>query len=129
MRADCGQCRIAFKGRVIRALPGNERGNDLLRLYKLKRKEGRVDRIEPGQQSIICAGLFQKNADLSIFSGMKLCVYDDRLQEDVHQCPVSSTAVIEGSFGTSGKVRAKLLAGAPQVEKGQRVVLEYKKFV
>jgi hypothetical protein len=42
------------------------------RAPQVKQKHGTVDRVNPGGQSAVCKGMFKKETDISLFTGMKV---------------------------------------------------------
>lgn len=63
-------CRIAFYGRVINILDNLEK----LKIYKMKEKVGKIDRITSSNQYIV-RDLFSKETDLSIVLFLYIIVY------------------------------------------------------
>ena len=66
-------CRLAFYGRLA-ALVAAEQPAELarLRVYKLKRKVGALDRVAKDSLSAVCRGMFKKETDISLFAGMRV---------------------------------------------------------
>jgi len=96
-------CRLAFYGRLTEPLPSAD-VHELRRLniYRLKEKQGVIDRVEskpePGAPAgpivVVGRALFKKETDMSQFVGLR--VHTRAGQE----------GVIESSFGKSGKFKA-----------------------
>jgi len=99
-------CRLAFFGQLVEQLPSADL-KDLghLRLFKMKKKEGLIDRIdsrseEVGSSSstgpivVIAKSLFKKETDMSPFVGLKI------------HTRTGQEGVIDSSFGKSGKFKA-----------------------
>ena len=95
-------CRLAFFGRLVEQLTSAEL-HDLgqLKLFKMKKKEGMIDRIAEeasGSTSspvvVIGRSLFKKETDMTQFVGLK--VHTRAGQE----------GIIDSSFGKSGKFKA-----------------------
>lgn len=66
-------CRLAFYGRLaalIRAEDPAELAR--LRIFKPKKRVGSIDRVAPDGFSAVCKGMFQKDTNISLFSGMKV---------------------------------------------------------
>lgn len=51
--------------------PSSPKDLERVRIYKPKRKEGVVERIEADGRGAIGKGMFKKDADISLYSGMK----------------------------------------------------------
>jgi hypothetical protein len=65
-------CRLAFYGRLAAILDADKPGElARLRVYKLKRKAGSIDRVERDGLSAVCKGMFKKETDISLFAGMQ----------------------------------------------------------
>ena len=66
-------CRLAFYGRLA-ALVNADQPAELakLRVYKTKRKAGALDRVAKDGLSAVCRGMFKKETDISLFSGMRV---------------------------------------------------------
>jgi selenocysteine-specific elongation factor len=93
-------CRIAFHGRVRATLdPGDPAALRALRVYSVRRREGSVERVEADGCTAVCRGMFQKDSDLARFAGLAVAG------------PRGEAGVIEGSFGKSGKFRARFPGG------------------
>lgn len=66
-------CRLAFYGRILKLLdPTDPSVLQQLKIYKLKQKQGSIDRVSPDGLSAVCKGMFKRETDLSLFSGMKV---------------------------------------------------------
>lgn len=61
-------CRLALYGSLVRRVDASPAS---LRVYKVKRKEGCIDRILPDGCTAVCRGFFKKETDLSVFVGLK----------------------------------------------------------
>lgn len=86
-----------------------------IRIFKLKQREGSIDRIVD-DYNIIGKGLFKKETNIELFVGLKI------------KHSTAGEGIIEGSFGKSGKFKATF----PQSISGtvdNRLILNYKKFV
>lgn len=114
-------CRIALSGRIVAAIdPGEPSQLQRLRVYKLKFREGSIERLESDRCTAVCRGMFGKDSDLSRFIGMAV------------RGPSGEMGILEGSFGKSGKFKVRFAQGLEHpLEKGQQVpvVLEYKRYV
>lgn len=71
--ASKASCRLAFYGRLA-ALLDPDSAPDLaaLRVYKVKRRTGAIDRVTGDGHSAVCKGMFKKETDISLFSGMRV---------------------------------------------------------
>jgi selenocysteine-specific elongation factor len=98
-------CRLAFFGRLVEQLSSAELHSlGQLKLFKMKKKEGVIDRIDSKSEEssgssfspivVIGRSLFKKETDMSQFVGLK--VHTRAGQE----------GVIDSSFGKSGKFKA-----------------------
>ena len=68
-------CRLAFYGRILKPLdPNDADALQQIKIYKLKQKQGSIDRVSPDGLSAVCKGMFKKETDISLFSGMKVRV-------------------------------------------------------
>ncbi len=71
---EAATCRLAFYGRLLKLLdPTDSQVLQQLKIYKLKQKQGSIDRISSDGTSAVCKGMFKKETDLSLFSGMQVC--------------------------------------------------------
>ena len=43
-----------------------------LHLFRLKQKQGTIERVAADSHSAVCKGMFKKETDISLFSGMKV---------------------------------------------------------
>lgn len=114
-------CRIALSGRVAAPLGAGAPG-DLarLRVFKLKAREGAVERVEGDGCTAVCRGMFTRDSDLSRFLGMAVAG------------PAGERGVLEGTFGKSGKFKVRFPAGIAPPGKGGApapVVLQYKRYL
>ena len=72
---DAPTCRLAFYGRILKLIdPANPTALQQLKIYKLKQKQGSIDRVSPDGLSAVCKGMFKKETDISLFAGMKVGV-------------------------------------------------------
>ena len=65
-------CRLAFHGRLCLGLGAGQQLHDVLRVYKLKGREGVVERVEPDGCTAVCRGMFKKESDMTAFQGESL---------------------------------------------------------
>lgn len=72
---DAPTCRLAFYGRILKLIdPTSPTALQQLKIYKLKQKQGSIDRVSPDGLSAVCKGMFKKETDISLFAGMKVGV-------------------------------------------------------
>ena len=70
---DAPTCRLAFYGRILQLIePTSPAALQQLKIYKLKQKQGSMDRVSPDGLSAVCKGMFKKETDISLFAGMKV---------------------------------------------------------
>ena len=71
--ADGSACRLAFYGRIAMLLDdSNPAALQQLHLFRLKQKQGTIERVAADGHSAVCKGMFKKETDISLFSGMKV---------------------------------------------------------
>ena len=112
-------CRLAFSAHQLHTM----RGSDALQLYKVKRKEGVVDRVQPNGEWI-GRGMFEAAEEIGRYVGMQLTVEGAEGVSDV----------IEGGFGKGGKFRVRVTrsgssGGAESGWVGKKLVLCYRQFL
>ena len=74
-----------------------------IRVYKTKRKTGKLERIEKGSETTcIASGFFKKDSDISKFVGLN--VYPTGGEDGGSKSPVGT---LVSSFGKSGKVKVE----------------------
>ncbi|XP_075687897.1 selenocysteine-specific elongation factor isoform X1 [Rhinoderma darwinii] len=94
-------CRLAFHGVLI---VGAEEKNysetflPKLKVFKMKRKEGQVERVND-DYSVIGRSLFKKETNIQLFVGLKVTL------------STGEEGAIEGSFGQSGKFKVRIPNG------------------
>ncbi|RWS06646.1 selenocysteine-specific elongation factor-like protein [Dinothrombium tinctorium] len=94
-------CRLAFHGRVIDTFKEknyHETSLQKLKVFKLKTKEGVVERIA-NEYEVIGKALFKKQANIECFKGLKVTL------------STGDEGIIDGSFGQSGKVKIRIPKG------------------
>nr|XP_033781957.1 selenocysteine-specific elongation factor isoform X2 [Geotrypetes seraphini]XP_033781958.1 selenocysteine-specific elongation factor isoform X2 [Geotrypetes seraphini] len=94
-------CRLAFHGLLMEGLMDKNYAETFLpklKMYKLKHKEGQVERGND-DYSVIGRALFKKETNIQIFVGLKV------------KLSTGEDGVIEGSFGQSGKFKIRLPNG------------------
>ncbi|KAL5104594.1 Selenocysteine-specific elongation factor [Taenia crassiceps] len=104
-------CRLAFHGTISRFFASSQECRASLSVYRHKQRRGEVERVVDPRHCIV-RGLFKSETDWNLFTGLAVTV----------TLPPSSTegdntnsipAVIEGSFGRTGKCRIRLSADLP----------------
>ncbi|XP_068599000.1 selenocysteine-specific elongation factor [Brachionichthys hirsutus] len=94
-------CRLAFHGRLLHGFEDkgySETALPRLRIFKMKHKEGQVERVTD-DYTVIGRTLFKKETNLQLFVGLKVAL------------STGETGVIEGGFGQSGKFKIRLPEG------------------
>uniref|UniRef100_A0A1A8IM43 Selenocysteine-specific elongation factor n=2 Tax=Nothobranchius kuhntae TaxID=321403 RepID=A0A1A8IM43_NOTKU len=94
-------CRLAFQGRLLHGFEDKsyvETSLPRLRIYKIKHKEGQVERVTD-DYSLIGRSLFKKETNLQLFVGLKVML------------STGESGVIEGGFGQSGKFKIRIQEG------------------
>ena len=70
---EASTCRLAFYGRILKLLdPNDATAMQQIKIYKLKQKKGSIDRVTPDGLSAVCKGMFKKETNIGLFSGMKV---------------------------------------------------------
>lgn len=70
---EASTCRLAFYGRILKLLdPTDASALQQIKIYKLKQKKGSIDRVTPDGLSVVCKGMFKKETNINLFSGMKV---------------------------------------------------------
>ena len=91
-------CRLAFHGKLLEAIVDPDYTQTILpkvKVFKMKRKEGIVDR-KADEYTVVCRGLLKKESKMEMFTGLKV------------KLSTGEDGVIEGSFGQSGKFKVRL---------------------
>ena len=94
-------CRLAFHGRARwQSADKNFAKSELprLKIYKDKAREGTAERAS-NEFELIVRDLFKKETSLDLFVGLKVGLSSGEV------------GVIEGTFGQSGKVKVRVMAG------------------
>uniref|UniRef100_A0A8D0GFL1 Eukaryotic elongation factor, selenocysteine-tRNA specific n=1 Tax=Sphenodon punctatus TaxID=8508 RepID=A0A8D0GFL1_SPHPU len=94
-------CRLAFHGVLLQGMEDKNYADTFLpklKVYKLKHKEGQVERIID-DYSVIGRSLFKKETNIHIFVGLKV------------KLSTGEEGVIEGGFGQSGKFKIRIPDG------------------
>lgn len=94
-------CRLAFYGNVLTKFCDKSYAeNDLsrLKIYKMKTKEGVVDRVA-NEYEVIVKGLLKKETNVQKFVGLKVSLSS------------GDDGLIDGAFGQSGKVKVRIPNG------------------
>jgi len=113
--ASAAMCRLAFSGRLVAPLDAsNPQQLARLRVFRVKQREGVVERVNKDGCTAVCRGMFKKETDIGHFAGMQVST------------PGGITGVLEGAFGKSGKFSVRFTAA---VAAGSAVKLSFKKFL
>ncbi|XP_053325558.1 selenocysteine-specific elongation factor [Spea bombifrons] len=94
-------CRLAFHGVLLEGVEDKSYAETFLpklKVFKLKHKEGQVERIND-DYSVIGRSLFKKETNIQLFVGLKV------------RLSTGEDGVIEGSFGQSGKFKIRIPNG------------------
>ncbi|CAM5999690.1 unnamed protein product [Sphagnum balticum] len=94
-------CRLAFHGNILESFSDKSyMDKDLpnLKIYKIKEKEGIVDRVV-NEYEVIARNMFKKETKIQLFEGLKV------------KLSSGEEGIIDGNFGTSGKVKIRIPAG------------------
>ena len=100
-------CRLAFQGSILCSITDKSYANTVLpnlKVVKYKQKEGIVERIQD-EYTVIVKSLFKKETNMDLFVNKKVTLSTGEL------------GTIEGSFGSSGKVRIRLNNGLSESSK------------
>jgi len=112
-------CRIAFYGRLVKSVATED--IHALRVFKEKRKEGQVDRVQD-DHTLICKNLFRQGTDMTPFFGMRVRVGNSGLMGKIDSTFGKSKFKV--AFPTS--LEPGVLAEAC---KGAKIYLDYKRYV
>ncbi|KAL6765365.1 SelEFf [Haematococcus lacustris] len=114
-------CRLAFYGRLVTLInPSKPAELQQLRVYKMKEKRGVIERINEDQGNAIVRGMFKKETDPAIYTGLR--VVTGRGED----------GVIESSFGKSGKLKVHFAKGIQQAGRSSSdnaVILRCKRYI
>ncbi|KAM9276722.1 selenocysteine-specific elongation factor isoform 2-T2 [Morus bassanus] len=94
-------CRLAFHGVLLQGMEDKNYTETFLpklKVYKLKHKEGQVERVMD-DYSVIGRSLFKKETNIQIFVGLKV------------KLSTGEDGVIDGGFGQSGKFKIRIPDG------------------
>jgi selenocysteine-specific elongation factor len=122
------QCRLAFSGQLQQTFPITTTSDitcssinkKSLKVYKEKYRRGVIERLDGDGISAICKGMFSKDTDMSVFTGMQVVVEG-----------TGEVGEISGGFGKSGKFRVYFnnSSSGGRKEAGQQILLKMKKFI
>ncbi|KYO24844.1 selenocysteine-specific elongation factor isoform B [Alligator mississippiensis] len=110
-------CRLAFHGVLLQGLEDKNYTETFLpklKVYKLKHKEGQVERVID-DYSVIGRSLFKKETNIQIFVGLKV------------KLSTGEDGIIEGGFGQSGKFKIRIPDGLKPDTKALLTVASKKK--
>lgn len=111
-------CRIAFHGRLCSLIdPSDQQSIHGLRVYKVKGRDGIIERIENDGCTAICRGMFSKDSDLTKFIGMTVIG------------PQNEIGILECKFGKSGKFKVRFSTALGIDSAGTSITLMYKRFI
>ncbi|KAJ9507266.1 hypothetical protein QJQ45_006243 [Haematococcus lacustris] len=114
-------CRLAFYGRLVTLInPSKPAELQQLRVYKMKEKRGVIERINEDQGNAIVRGMFKKETDPAIYTGLR--VVTGRGED----------GIIESSFGKSGKLKVHFAKGIQQAGRSSSdnaVILRCKRYI
>ena len=117
-------CRIAFSARIIPPLLPSSPSSPPppLLLYKLKQKQGVVDRVSAAGQELIGRGMFGAAEEVQRYAGMRVELEGGGLGR------------MDGGFGKGGKFRLRLEQGSAAAAGegslvGRKLLLRYKQFM
>jgi len=108
-------CRLAFSGKFLKQIDTTDKKSIPLRIYKIKNKEGTIDRVVD-EYTIIGKDLFKKETDINIFVGLKV------------KRSTGEEGVIESSFGKSGKFKVRFPQGNQKDVTGS-LSLQFKRYL
>ncbi|NXW01146.1 SELB factor, partial [Fregetta grallaria] len=94
-------CRLAFHGVLLQGMEDKNYTETFLpklKVYKLKHKEGQVERVMD-DYSVIGRSLFKKETNIQIFMGLKV------------KLSTGEDGIIDGGFGQSGKFKIRIPDG------------------
>ncbi|XP_077132681.1 selenocysteine-specific elongation factor [Ranitomeya variabilis] len=94
-------CRLAFHGVLLEVAEEKNYSETFLpklKIFKMKRKEGQVERVND-DYSVIGRSLFKKETNIQLFVGLKVTL------------STGEEGAIEGSFGQSGKFKVRIPNG------------------
>ena len=113
-------CRLAFHGKVIQAIDLEKTPDAIkkIKAFKMKQREGSVERVVDGQ-NVIGKGMFKKETDLSMFTGMTVVT------------GAGEVGTIESGFGKSGKYKVYFSKGVSNEESSGNIklYLRFKRYV
>ncbi|XP_032066795.1 selenocysteine-specific elongation factor isoform X2 [Thamnophis elegans] len=110
-------CRLAFHGILLHGMEEKNYTEECLpklKVYKMKHKEGQVERL-CDDYSVIGRSLFKKETNIQMFVGLKV------------KLSTGEEGVIEGGFGQSGKFKVRILGGVKPETKGLLTAISKKK--
>ena len=66
-------CRLALYGRLAGLIDTSDpQQMRKLRIFKIKRRSGSIDRVNKDGLSAVCKSMFKKETDISVFAGLKV---------------------------------------------------------
>mmetsp|Transcript_25202 Transcript_25202/g.47625 ORF Transcript_25202/g.47625 Transcript_25202/m.47625 type:complete len:555 (-) Transcript_25202:120-1784(-) len=110
-------CRLSFHGRLAKRMdPKDLDAMSALRVYKMKSREGAIDRVSDGYNAI-GKGLFKKETDMTLFTGMKVTTAE------------GIKGTVQGSFGKSGKYKLNFPDGIPADSTHKKIFMHFKRYI
>ena len=110
-------CRLAFHGKLLEVSKDKDYPQTFLpnlKIFKMKRKEGVVERMAD-DNSVIVRSLFKKETNLQTFLNLKV------------KLSTGEGGVIEGAFGQSGKIEVWIKDGLSELAKRQLELTQKKR--
>ena len=91
MDASTAMCRLAFYGRLAALINQSDPVQmGTLRIFKVKRRTGSIDRVDKDGLGAVCKGMFKKETDISVFAGLQVSTSHDSWQQAKLLCAVLS---------------------------------------
>ena len=112
---DSCTCRISMSGKIVHVFDGKSK--EMPSLFKVKSKEGVIDRIENDGLTAICSGFFGENSVMNSFIGMLV------------RGPNGNIGTLQSPYGRVGQCKVVFRTPLPASVCGQKVALKYKKYV
>ncbi|QDZ25644.1 selenocysteine-specific elongation factor [Chloropicon primus] len=140
------QCRLAFHGNIVdapsldtydavkkeRNAEKHQEYLNRLRVFKVKNRAGKLERIEKGTEgkSCIVSGFFGRDSDISKFIGYKVFPAGGEGEDDDGETAGGLVApgTLVSAFGKSGKVKVQFDASVEDLL-GADLRLQFKKYV
>ena len=76
--ASTAMCRLAFYGRLAALIDHSDPEQmRRVRIFKVKRRSGSIDRVDKDGLGAVCKGMFKKETDITVFAGLKVSTSPD----------------------------------------------------